>query len=216
MLVPDVPHDRPLQFIDMRDLATWMIHLLETGERGPFNGSGPVGGAPVDWRALIAAYTAEVASRGMPPAEAVDVGEAFLLQHGLQPWSDLQLWLPSTNPAYAGFHRDLSRAPLPTSAPGAGLRARIKALATGGPTGLHGFCSAMKKRDPKPAPPATDRRAGADRRLVDVPLPAGERDRRRTLEARKPDVIEIDMSQSERAALSELSAPPARPETPTK
>lgn len=67
----------------------------------------------------------------------------------------------------------------------------------------------MQKQDPKPAPPpATDRRAGVDRRHVDVPLPAGERDRRRGLEERKPEVIEIDMTQSEWAALSEL--PPAK------
>ena len=74
----------------------------------------------------------------------------------------------------------------------------------------------MQKRIPKPAPPATDRRAGADRRLVDAPLPAGRRDRRRALEARKPDVVEIDMSQSEWAALSDLPALPAPPKTPTK
>lgn len=72
--------------------------------------------------------------------------------------------------------------------------------------GLPRICFVMQKQDPKPAPPATDRRAGTDRRHVDAPLPAGKRDRRRALEARKPDVVEIDMSQSEWAA---LSAPPA-------
>ena len=67
---------------------------------------------------------------------------------------------------------------------------------------------AMNKRDTKPAPPTIDRRAGADRRHVDTPLPAGMRDRRRGLEARKPEVVEIDMSQSEWTALSESPEPP--------
>ncbi len=110
MLVPDAPDDQPLQFIDVRDLTAWMIHLLEAGARGPFNASGPVGGAQIGWRALVAACRAEAAARGMPPADAVCVGEAFLLQHGVQPWSELPLWLPSTDPAFDGFQRDLGRA----------------------------------------------------------------------------------------------------------
>ena len=89
---------------------------------------------------------------------------------------------------------DRMAAPRTTSAPKAVLRSPIKALATDGPADLHRTAAAMKKRDPQPAPPATDRRAGADRRLVDVPLPIGRRDRRHALEARKPDVVGIDMS----------------------
>lgn len=65
----------------------------------------------------------------------------------------------------------------------------------------------MDKRDTKPAMPASDRRAGIDRRHRDVASPPGQRDRRRTLEARKPEVVEIDMSASEWAALADLPAP---------
>ena len=65
----------------------------------------------------------------------------------------------------------------------------------------------MTKRDTKPAPPEADRRADANRRHLDIALPAGQRDRRRGLEARKPEVIEIDMSASEWDALSDLPAP---------
>jgi len=118
MLVPDVPNDRALQFIDVRDLAGWMVQLLESNARGALNGSGPVGGAPIGWDTLIAACLAEAAAQGQRPAEAVRVGEAFLLQHGVQPWSELPLWLPSIDPAYAGFNRDL------THAAAAGLRTR--------------------------------------------------------------------------------------------
>ena len=82
--------------------------------------------------------------------------------------------------------------------------------------GLPRISLVMQKQDPKPAPPATDRRAGTDRRHVDVPLPAGKRDRRRALEARKPDVVEIDMSQSEWAALSDVPAPTVAPKPSKK
>ena len=119
MLVPDVPDDKALQFIDVRDLAGWMIHLLETGARGALNGSGPVvGDAHISWHTLIDACRAAAAMRGMPSADAVRVGEAFLLTNKVQPWSELPLWLPSTDPEYAGFNRDLTRAAA------AGLRTR--------------------------------------------------------------------------------------------
>ena len=37
--------------------------------------------------------------------------EAFLLKHQVEPWSELPLWLPSTDPEFAGFNRiDLTRA----------------------------------------------------------------------------------------------------------
>ena len=118
MLVPDVPDDRALQFIDVRDLAAWMVHLLETGARGAFNGSGPVGAVHIGWSALIAACRGEAAAQGHAPAQATRIDEAFLLQHGVQPWSELPLWLPSIDPEYAGFNRDLTRAAA------AGLRTR--------------------------------------------------------------------------------------------
>lgn len=47
----------------------------------------------------------------------------------------------------------------------------------------------------------SNRRSGEDRRRTDAG-PPGTRDRRRSLEPRKPDVIELDMSDSEWSALS--------------
>ncbi len=111
MLVPDVSDNEPLQFIDVRDLGAWMLTLLESGARGVFNGTGPCGGAPVSWQSLIETCCGEVAARGMAPPHVVRVREAFLLQQAVEPWSELPLWLPSTDPEYAGFNRiDLARA----------------------------------------------------------------------------------------------------------
>ena len=115
MLVPDVADGEPLQFIDVRDLGEWMVGALEQQERGVFNATGPVSDDPaeasIDWSTLIAACRAEVAARGIAPAEPVRVPEALLLEQKVQSWSELPLWLPSSNPEYAGFNRaDLARA----------------------------------------------------------------------------------------------------------
>ena len=72
-----------------------------------------------DWHALIDACAAEATSRGVTPAHVVRVGESFLTANGVQPWSELPLWLPSDDSGYRGFSRvDLSRATA------AGLRTR--------------------------------------------------------------------------------------------
>ena len=122
MLVPDVPRGEPLQFIDVRDLAEWMIRLLEDNTHGVFNATGPVSdnGAPAcDWPKLQQTCADAMAARGLAPARAVPVAESFLVEQGVQPWSELPLWLPSGDPEYAGFNRvDLSRAQA------AGLRTR--------------------------------------------------------------------------------------------
>jgi len=36
-------------------------------------------------------------------AEIVWVGEGFLLERGVQPWTDLPVWLPSSDPEAGGF-----------------------------------------------------------------------------------------------------------------
>ncbi len=56
------------------------------------------------------------------------------------------------------------------------------------------------------ATPSKERRSGADRRRVDA-LPAGQRDRRRRVEARKPEVVELDLSEAEWLALSGQAPP---------
>jgi 2'-hydroxyisoflavone reductase len=122
MLVPDVPGGEPLQFIDVRDLGDWMIRLLEDDARGVFNATGPLNRddtAVCDWSTLLQTYTDAVSARGLEPARSVPVAESFLLEQGVQPWSELPLWLPSGDPEYAGFNRvDLGRAQA------AGLRTR--------------------------------------------------------------------------------------------
>jgi hypothetical protein len=67
----------------------------------------------------------------------------------------------------------------------------------------------MIKPATKPESPPMDRRSGSDRRGVDAP-PPGKRERRRGLEARKPEVVELDMTNSEWAALNQEPSKPAK------
>jgi hypothetical protein len=58
----------------------------------------------------------------------------------------------------------------------------------------------MTRKPVDPLKPQSDRRSGTDRRKVDI-APPGRVDRRRSIDARKPDMVELDMSNSEWSAL---------------
>ncbi len=111
MLVPAAPHSAVLQFIDVRDLAEWMLMLLEAGARGPFNATGPANGEKVGWPELIAACRGGVSELGLAPAEPVAVAESMLSEQGVAPWTGLPLWMPASDPDTAGLMTiDISRA----------------------------------------------------------------------------------------------------------
>ena len=111
MAVPAAPDGARLQFIDVRDLAAWMITLVETGASGAFNATGPAGGAGIGWAELIAACRDGARAIGSVPAEAVDVDEAALLASGVEPWTGLPLWMPASDESHAGLMAiDLTRA----------------------------------------------------------------------------------------------------------
>lgn len=58
-----------------------------------------------------------------------------------------------------------------------------------------------KKAVPERKTVGSDRRSGEDRRKADIGPPAGKPERRRSVEARKPEVVELDMTNSEWTAL---------------
>ena len=96
-VVPNPP-TRPIQLIDARDLAAFMRGLLDKGLEGTHNATSPAGqwtmGAVVD-------AMREVAGAGAPAAVWVD--EAVLLEHKVEPWTGLPLWIPSSFADEAGF-----------------------------------------------------------------------------------------------------------------
>ena len=95
VLAPGNPAQR-VQFIDVRDLAEWIIRLVETGQTGIYNATGP------QERPTMQQFLDECQTVSGSGATLTWLDEAFLLQEQVQPWSQLPLWLPD-DPATAGF-----------------------------------------------------------------------------------------------------------------
>lgn len=94
--------DQPVQFIDARDLAGWVLDAAERRLTGTFNATGP--SRPLTMDDFIARCR-DVTGGDATPLWA---GDRFLLDHGLEPFEDLPFWLPSE---LAGFCTiDTSRA----------------------------------------------------------------------------------------------------------
>lgn len=111
ILVPDVPADEPIQLIDVRDLADWIVHAVEAGASGAYNATGPQDGRAFGWPELLEACVEAAMRRGGAPLRFLPVGEAFLREQGVAPWNELPLWLPSSDPEHHGMSRvDCSRA----------------------------------------------------------------------------------------------------------
>lgn len=85
------------QLIDVRDLAEWTLRMVVLRRAGVYNATGPE--QPLPFGALVDACCA------LGGARPVWVGERFLLDAGVQPWSDLPLWIPEGDASMAGFSR---------------------------------------------------------------------------------------------------------------
>ncbi|WP_320670595.1 NAD-dependent epimerase/dehydratase family protein [Patulibacter defluvii] len=81
---------RPLQLIDARDLAGWLLDLAERRTAGAFNGTGPSGattfGGLLDQ--IVAATGADAEPHWIP--------EPALRAAGVAPWTELPLWMPES------------------------------------------------------------------------------------------------------------------------
>jgi 2'-hydroxyisoflavone reductase len=96
VLAPGRP-DRPVQFIDVRDLAGWCVQLAERRVGGVFNAVGPSG--PLTMGGLLDECVRELGSG----AEFVWLPDAALLEAGVQPWTELPLWIPESDPDHGGM-----------------------------------------------------------------------------------------------------------------
>ena len=96
-LAPENPH-KPLQLIDVRDLADWIVQRVEKKQVGVFNATGPK--ESLTFGAMLEACKGVVGS----DARFTWVDGQFLLDQSVQPWSDLPLWIPRQYKEYAGFY----------------------------------------------------------------------------------------------------------------
>jgi 2'-hydroxyisoflavone reductase len=112
--VVPAPAARPIQVVDARDLAAFMLELVEADVAGTFNACSAQG--QWSFADLVAALAPPEAARAPKPAW---VDDATLLGYGVQPWVGLPLWIPGSDAQSAGFMAfDCSRAHA------AGLRTR--------------------------------------------------------------------------------------------
>ena len=85
------PPERKTQFIDVRDLAEWMVGLCAEDTAGTFNATNE----GVAWRDLLESCRQVARS----DAEITWVSDEFLVEQGVGEWMELPLWL--VDPAMA-------------------------------------------------------------------------------------------------------------------
>ncbi|MEV0224245.1 SDR family oxidoreductase [Streptomyces sp. NPDC050704] len=107
------PRDLPLQYVDVRDLAEWMLGAVEGAASGAYNLISPQGhtttGALLDACVRVTGGGAEL--RWTEPE--------VILQAGIEPWTQLPVWVPPGSELHGALHSaDVSRAVA------AGLRCR--------------------------------------------------------------------------------------------
>jgi 2'-hydroxyisoflavone reductase len=103
MITPDKPQT-PIQIIDVRDLSEFIIKLIEENASGVYNATGP------DYELMMGEFLDACRRVAGSVATFHWTSAEFLAEHGVQPWSDMPVWIPDTEED-AGFSRiDISRA----------------------------------------------------------------------------------------------------------
>ncbi|WP_433717043.1 NAD-dependent epimerase/dehydratase family protein [Actinoplanes sp. CA-051413] len=90
------PKDLKLQYIDARDLATWMLDAAEQGAAGPYNVVSPPGHTTM---AELLETANEVTGNH---ADLHWADPQAILDAGIEPWMDLPIWLTGND--YAFMH----------------------------------------------------------------------------------------------------------------
>jgi nucleoside-diphosphate-sugar epimerase len=87
VLAPGRP-ERPVQIIDVRDLAEWNIRLVESHTTGIFNATGP------DYELSMGQILDTSKAVTGSDAHFTWVSEQFLQEQGGTPWTEVTLWVP--------------------------------------------------------------------------------------------------------------------------
>ncbi|MEU0227880.1 SDR family oxidoreductase [Streptomyces sp. NPDC006284] len=99
------PRDLPVQYVDVRDLAGWVLGAVERELSGPYNLVSPQGHATMG-ALLDACVTATGA-----PAELRWTETGTVLAAGVEPWTQLPVWTPPDSDLHDALHgADVSRA----------------------------------------------------------------------------------------------------------
>ncbi|MBI9045249.1 MAG: NAD-dependent epimerase/dehydratase family protein [Anaerolineaceae bacterium] len=90
--------NRRIQFIDVRDLAKWIILMIENRINGKYNANGP---GKNNLSMFDFLETCKENSRNH--ANLIWVKDKFLINQKLSPWTELTLWFPENDPIFSGF-----------------------------------------------------------------------------------------------------------------
>ena len=82
-----------VQYVDVRDLAAWMVHVVEAGKTGVYNATGPAK------KEAMAELLDACGKPAREPAKLVWVPEKFLDAQKVSAWQDMPVWTG----AEAGF-----------------------------------------------------------------------------------------------------------------
>lgn len=104
VLAPGDP-GAPLQIIDVRDLAEWLVRMIEAGSSGVYNTVGPV-------ESLTFGGLLDICAREFKAGANLRwLSDDWLAKRFLADWSKLPLYMPKSNTATAGlFQIDGSKA----------------------------------------------------------------------------------------------------------
>ncbi|MGE7761186.1 SDR family oxidoreductase [Peribacillus sp. NPDC097895] len=83
---------RPIQIIDVRDLAQWIIQMIEKSITGAFNAVGP------NYTLTMGQLLEECKKVTRSGATFTWVSEKFLLENKVEPWGEMPLWIPEEFP----------------------------------------------------------------------------------------------------------------------
>jgi 2'-hydroxyisoflavone reductase len=103
VLAPGRPQ-RTVQLIDARDLGEWIVAAAEARLTGIFNATGPA--QPLTMGELLERCNAV----GGHVARFEWIADHQLLQAGVEPWSEMPLWIPESHPESALEKVDSSKA----------------------------------------------------------------------------------------------------------
>jgi 2'-hydroxyisoflavone reductase len=87
VLAPGKP-ERPIQLVDARDLADWIVRMAESRKAGVYNATGP------DTPLTMERFLTTCRDVTGTDARLVWLSEDFLLKEGVGPYSELPLWVP--------------------------------------------------------------------------------------------------------------------------
>ena len=100
-VVVPTPAEEKVQFIDVRDLASWLLDITDRRQDGTFNATGE----GLTWRELVETCRDVAGS----DANFVWIDGDFLVAQGVEEWMGLPLWIH--DPEWIGMHMaDVTRA----------------------------------------------------------------------------------------------------------